>query len=385
MTPSPARSALALALAVTAACESPSSPRGPGIDLDPLFLPPTAAEAAAVRADWAARSSASALEKVDSVGVLALGDDTLRVLVLSHRVGGVLHHGAALVPVGSGPGSLPVLLYLHGGDRGVDVLEPALVARELGALGTRLAYVVPSFRSETLRVGGRTWLSEGEPSPWDRDVDDTLALLRVALEAVPEADGGRIAALGQSRGAAVAMLAAVREPAIARVVELFGPTDFFSPWVRGIVEAILAGSPPQLPGLDALDAAFLQPWVRGELDLAPLRLELLRRSPARFAADLPLLQVHHGTEDSVVPVAQAERLIQALTQLGQDAAGFEAWIYPGGGHDAFSLEGARERVIAFLEPLLDTPPSVGSAAGPGLHPPRPGWPSLYRVPKARRR
>jgi hypothetical protein len=43
-------------------------------------------------------------------------------------------------------------------------------------------FVAPSFRSEPLDFGGTPYVSAGEPSPWDRDVDDALALLNAAIE-----------------------------------------------------------------------------------------------------------------------------------------------------------------------------------------------------------
>ena len=76
--------------------------------------------------------------------------------------------------------------------------------------------------------------SEGLPSPWDRDVDDTMSLLSVAFEHVPELDEERVAILGSSRGGAVALLAAVRDRRIDAGVEFFGPTDFFGEYAREI-------------------------------------------------------------------------------------------------------------------------------------------------------
>lgn len=71
-------------------------------------------------------------------------------------------------------------------------------------------------------------------SPWDWDVDDTMSLLSVAFEHVPELDEERVAILGSSRVGAVALLAAVRDRRIDAVVEFFGPTDFFGEYAREI-------------------------------------------------------------------------------------------------------------------------------------------------------
>ena len=70
--------------------------------------------------------------------------------------------------------------------------------------------------------------SEGLPSPWDWDVDDTMSLLSVAFEHVPELDEERVAILGSSRVGAVALLAAVRDRRIDAVVECSSARPTFS-------------------------------------------------------------------------------------------------------------------------------------------------------------
>ena len=100
--------------------------------------------------------------------------------------------------------------------------------------GSERAFVVPSYRSEPLRLGNQVFPSEGLPSPWDRDVDDTMSLLSVAFEHVPELDEERVAILGSSHGGAVALLTAVRDRRIDAGGEFFGPTDFFGEYAREI-------------------------------------------------------------------------------------------------------------------------------------------------------
>jgi dipeptidyl aminopeptidase/acylaminoacyl peptidase len=81
------------------------------------------------------------------------------------------------------------------------------------------------------------------------------------------------------------------------------------------------------------------------------RLELIRRSPVYFAGRLPRVQLHHGTEDLLVPVSQAQRLIEAMQGLGRGAPDFEHYISQGGGHHPLSLPGSLERAQRFLAPL----------------------------------
>jgi dipeptidyl aminopeptidase/acylaminoacyl peptidase len=182
-------------------------------------------------------------------------------------------------------------------------------------------------------------------------VDDALSLLEVALATTPAADPGRIGVLGFSRGANVALLMSIRDPRIDAVVEFFGPTDFFGPFVREVVEDALEGQIRDLPGVAYLNQAFIQPLKNGSVTPSQVRLELLRRSPVYFADRLPDVQVHHGTADTVVPVGEAERLIEVVAALGRSAPGFEGFIYQGGTHNPLALPGSLPRTREFLSRL----------------------------------
>lgn len=332
-----------------------------GVNLTELFAPPTDAEVSATLDDWGQRDvSARDVTVVDSATVRTgfLNADTLAVRVASHAVGGVRHFGAVVVPKGAAPGSLPLLVLAHPGDAGVDLdATLTLLGYAMGGTLGSFVTVVPSFRSEGLAFQGATYHSDGTPSPWDRDVDDALALLNVAIALAPEADSTRIGALGLSRGAGVALLMAVRDPRIDQVVEFFGPTDFFGPFVQDVVEEALRGTPRDLPGLNDLNAQFIQPLKRGDLTIADVRPQLVRRSPVYFVNRLPQVQLHHGTADSVVSVTQAERLIEVMQAAGRGAPGFEWYLYPGGGHDPFTLTGSIDRAAVFLQRLSSAAPA----------------------------
>jgi acetyl esterase/lipase len=346
--------ALLLTLAVASACgDSPSEPDNDhGVDLDALFAAPTSTETSAVLADWQARdvSVQGFREEQTASVVIGLGvAATLRVV--SHTVGGARHFGAIIVPDGAAAGSLPVLVYAHGGDNGVAVEEVLFLSLPLGEVAAHFVYVIPSFRSETLRFGGSSWRSEGDASPWDRDVDDALALLSAALANTDAADPSRIAVLGFSRGGGVGLLMSVRDPRIDAVVDFFGPTDFFGAHVRAIVDEALRGRLRDLPGLVVLNTRYIQPLRTGAVSLAEMRWQLLLRSPVYFADRLQGVQVHHGTADDVVDVSHAQTLISRLEALGRGAPAFEFYLYPGGDHNPLSLQGAAQRTAAYLSRL----------------------------------
>ncbi|MCY4060483.1 MAG: hypothetical protein OXG44_21095 [Gammaproteobacteria bacterium] len=322
------------------------------VELDNIFAAPVAEEIEAVRADWAVRDISPVDVLVEFTKAHPLGDTPATLRVVSHQVGEARHYGAILAPDSAAPGTLPVLMYLHGGDSGVDVGDIDIIGFFLGELRDRFVYVIPSFRSERLQVGNSLWISTGPGSHWDYDVDDTLALLNVALELTPQAQSEGVSVIGASRGAGVAMLAGIRDQRIENIVAFFGPTDFFDDWVRQIVREAALGRPRELPGVAYMDSAFVQPYMRGKIDMAEVRLELVRRSSVLFAEDLPALQLHHGDSDETVAVTQAYSMIRAMETLGRGPPEFEAFIYEGEGHQLFALTGAIARAVGFLRHAL---------------------------------
>lgn len=349
------RVVVAATLLFLSACDDASGPEDriiEGVDFSVLFAEPSQAEIDAISDEWSTRDvSAQNHQEVASAN-LNIGGIDARLSIVSHTVDGVLHYGAILVPDGAQPGSLPILVYTHGGDGGVDVDETLLLLPFL--LGSDLqdfVFVAPSFRAEPLVFDGTAYQSGGPPSPWDRDVDDALALINVVTARIPEADSDRIGVIGLSRGACVGLLMAERETEIDVVVEFFGPTDFFGPFVKDVVEEALLGSLRDLPALDFLNDEYIQPLKNGELTIADVRPELIRRSPVYFAERLPQLQVHHGMADAVVPVGEATRLINVMQGLGRGEPEFEYYLYVGGGHDPL-LPGAIDRARAFLRRLV---------------------------------
>ena len=322
-------------------------------ELDNIFAAPTAAEIEAVRADWAVRDTSAVDVLVEFTEAYPLNDTPAVLRVVSHQVGEARHYGAIIAPDSAPPGTLPVLMYLHGGESGVDVGDVNIIRHSLGELQDSFVYVIPSFRSERLEYGDRVWVSTGPGGHWDYDVDDALALLNVALELTPQAKPEGVSIVGASRGAGVAMLAGIRDESIENIVALFGPTDFFDDWVRQIVREAALGRPRALTGVAFMDSTFVQPYMKGEIEQAEVRLELVRRSSVLFAEDLPAVQLHHGDSDETVAVSQAYSMIHTMEALGREPPEFEAFIYEGAGHNVFDLRGAIPRAVAFLWRALE--------------------------------
>jgi hypothetical protein len=355
-----------------------------GVNITRLFdVPPTAAEEAAVLAEWAARSP----EPVDVQIVEEAAVDGARLVVLSHEMrepgGGAAfrHYGVVRIP--DGAANAPVLVVNHGGDDGFDLASALAIMEGYPSVYDATVIVMPTYRSESVRTSGvaglgETYASGGGPSPWDYDVDDTIALMEAALDLfAAETDAERIGTLGLSRGGDVSLLLAVRDERIDAVTEYFGPADFFDPTIRLLAIGALAGSPAALglPGAEYLRANVLLP-LQGPggtydagADYARARLEILRRSPARFTERLPHLQVHHHRRDGVVPFAQSTALDAAVQAAG---TGGEYAFYPYGDapasdadlsgeyHDPFAMPESFARTVAFLEEHLLTPTFAGA-------------------------
>lgn len=325
-----------------------------GIDLNVLFAPPQAAELQAVRDDWAARDvSVQNLEIVlqDTIALGPSGKGVYRIV--SHTVNGVRHFGAIVVPVGAAPESLPLVLYAHGGDDGDDLdFTISLLSLGLSSVIDQFVYVAPSFRSESIKLDGLTYQSDADPSPWDYDVDDALALMNVALENTPEVDPTRIGVFGFSRGAAVGLLMGIRDPRIDLVVEFFGPTDFASSDIQETTANALRGNLRDLPGLDFMNDTYIQPLKNGTISMADARLGLIRRSAVNFAEDLPLVQIQHGEEDEIVSVEHGRNLEKRLQDLGRGADAFESHFYPAAGHNPIEMTGSFDRMIEFVSRAL---------------------------------
>ena len=317
-----------------------------GVNYTRLFAAPTAGEVQAVRADWAARATASSNASV----VASTTVDGATVSVVRHTVtaaggGSVTHYGVVRVPAGAQ--NLPALVVHHGGDNGfaISATTSNTGVRQFAAVFQGLAgstvQVWPVYRSETLSTTGfpdlgGPYTADGDESPWDYDVDDAIALLDAVqgLDAFAASlDDTRAAAIGFSRGGNTAALHAVRDPAVTALVDYYGPTDFFNDDAQLLATGVLTGNPGALglPGAQFLFDNVLNPLrnadgtYNADADYADARLSVVRRSASAFEADLPNTQVHHHVLDGVVPVGFSRAFAAAAE--GGAGGSFEAFFY----------------------------------------------------------
>lgn len=354
-------------LAATAAAQA---------DLTPLFAPSTQAERDAVAADWAGRAPTPTEWTVERTGTA--GGHVIDAV--SHKIDGFTHYGAIRYPLDWQPGGkFPVLVLLHGGFDGLTLDYLLTFDADLpgGAVRDSFLVVAPTYRSEALNlepiIGFR--YSGGAPSPFDRDCDDTIALLTAVLLNTPEADSGYVVALGGSRGGNVAYHLAARDSRIRRTVIRYGPTDFFLPHVQtGAQEKTDTGFTDDALG-DHVADSIVAPWLAGDLTLAEARALLIGWSPTEWLVTSEPYQIHHGAYDTTVPILHSERVDTLMTSRGATAPDFAYFAYPLGSHNAGSLDGFGPRAEEYLTGLA-TLTSVGAL--PAAPPPLRGTPNPFQ-------
>ena len=275
----------------------------------------------AIAADWASRhSQLSEWKEVYTVtSPLIPTYGTLRLV--SFAVDGVSQGGFVWIPKSAQNGSVPVVLFGHPDDQGIDLFYMYALLSQLmdSTIASRVAIVAPAYRGEIASAGTASVASDiSAASPWDRDVDDALAMLNGALSNYSrQLDASRICAVGYSRGAGVSLLASLRDARIQSVFEIAGPADFFAPSIQRLSMSLLAGHTADLPGLNALNSQLLQPFGKRTISADSLRHALLQRSAARLALSglLPTSTAVHGNADTTVYPDQSIALHKASARV----------------------------------------------------------------------
>ena len=313
-----------------------------------VFAKPTAAEIKAVEKDWALRDLTLAGVREELRDHVRLGTWNANIRIVSHLVHGSRHYGAIIYPDGAAPGTLPVIVVAKGVSPTYFPLDIADQPNDalMGEISDQFIYVMPSYRGEVLNFEGHSLQSEGDRrDALDGATDDTLALLSVALETTPAADGKRICIYGQSRGGNVALLAGIRDKRIKCVVDVSGPTDWFylmgtNGWTEEELwtEAVRIHAKTQETGGQNLER-FMMRAIEGKADLAAVRHNMIASSPLYFARRLPHTQLHYGIEDTSVPVRNGRRMVAEMKRAGVPASRYEAYFYPNEGHDTDRING----------------------------------------------
>ena len=205
-------------------------------------------------------------------------------------------YGAGRAGEARGVGGTPVIIQIYGGgwQRGAPDDDGAC-ARYLASRG----YVVfaPDYR-------------HAPQSRWPAQIEDIRAALAwvVAHAADYGGDPDRIALVGRSAGAQLAMVAAYERssPAVRAVVSYYGPVDLAEGWRH----------PPRPDPLDA--RSLLETYLGGTPDQMPDRY--LAASPISYVSrDVPPTLLLYGSRDHIVEARFARELHSRLRAAGADA------------------------------------------------------------------
>lgn len=265
--------------------------------------------------------------------------------VLSHKVEGLTHYGAVVIPANTGGKKLPVILFATGGDgmhREFDIRQDfnhsaVQFPDFLGAdLDRKFIVAIPSFRGQQLIIGDKKYQSDGNVSDaFDGATTDALALLNVTLKSFTQTSGSRIAIYGGSRGGTVALLASSRDKRIQRTIAVAAPTD---------MKALYQLYPDQFKLL------FFNDLLAGKIQEDEARKKFISISPIYFIDELPLVQLHHDKNDPFVPAEFARKLMDSMTAHGKS---IDSYFYDEGIHGFWTDKTFWNRVQEFIRPLSE--------------------------------
>jgi dipeptidyl aminopeptidase/acylaminoacyl peptidase len=241
-------------------------------------------------------------------------------------------HGFLTRPDGDGP--YPLVVMPHGGPHGVQ--DNWGYDAEIQLLANR-GYAVLNINYRGSGGYGKNFQESGY-GEWGASMQDDLtdATLWAIEQGITET--GRICIVGGSYGGYAALMGAVREPDLYRCsIGFAGVYDLPMMFEKGDI-------PDQRTGLGYLRR------VLGED-----QEKLQQRSPASRAAEIKAsVMLIHGAEDERVPIAQAERMREALRALDKDP---EWLVFSKEGHGIFDEKNRVEyyrQMLKFLRQHIGT-------------------------------
>lgn len=247
---------------------------------------------------------------------------------------------------GAGTGAHPAVVVVHGGswrngEKGAGAIDPTIVSRILAGRGITVYDIQYRLAPDTVFPG---------------QLEDVLCALGHIREHASEdgVDPERVALLGRSAGAHLALLAAYRAgrdsvpegcgaPATVRgVISLYGPTDLAAGFRVPAVPDLIGGS-------DAI-ASFMG----GTPDALPERYSVATPQDA-LDRPVPRTLLIHGQADQVVKPFHSESLAAALRRSGDEVALVELpWAGHGFDGIAWGIGGqvALDAMLRFLALVL---------------------------------
>jgi acetyl esterase len=270
----------------------------------------------------------------------ALGE--LRENIEYGQAGGTSLRLDARIPKGKGP--FPAAIIVHGGAwvtgdrrRSVEPLFQPLA--DAGIATFSVSYRLPKKGREGFKLADNLSQLLNIGTQID-DVRQAITYVKTNAEELL-VDPDRLALIGESAGAQLASMAALRpEPGgkVKAVVALYGPNDLVrmaetSPWIPEPIRQSLQ---------ESMFARFLLSGLR---ELSPVFW---------VSKDSPPFLLIHGTADSLVPFEQAGELCDKLHAAG---VGCEVFPVEGGRHglrwwEAEGRTAYKERMVKWLRRVL---------------------------------
>ena len=329
-----------------------------------VLATPASSEISATWAAIGARDHSPRDVKVVYRGGLAIHGDSFTVTMVAHESGGHTHVGAVVAPASPLPACCATIIDLKGTNARYSPLQldhgpPSL--RVLGSGARNYIFVVPAYRGEVIHFAGRDFQADGDRTDgWDGGADDALSLLMAAASLDSRVDPSRSCVYGRSRGGAVALLIAEREPRIRCVVAISPTVDWFDAmWSNNwpkvtLLRVALRSHADVFAGSSGQFIEWvLAPVARGERTLAGARQKMIAMSAVYHAGRLPPLLAFFGAEDLAVLSRNAVMLDSALRRLpAKDDR--TVYLAPMAGHDTDPAQVVR-LVPGFLARYLGNP------------------------------
>ncbi len=227
---------------------------------------------------------------------------TTQKQAIDYKAGDGLNiHAYLTLPPGKAPKNLPLIVLPHGGPQARDTIAFDSEVQVLASRG--YAILQPNFRGSTGYGAGFVNAGHGE---WGRKMQSDLTdgIAHLAKQGI--VDPKRVAIYGASYGGYAALAGATIDPAgtYRCAIDIAGISD-----LRVFIDSLNSDTSGRYTSLLVTNErlAMGDPKSYDE------------RSPARQAAKAycPILIIH-GTDDTVVPIDQSQRMERALKAAGKD-------------------------------------------------------------------